>query len=123
MIGSQKNADMTKEHFDFWQDHSIKFLEMAFKSDHMEHLANPDGERRHTGVCGNTVAISLKLREAPIAQVAFQMQGCINTIACANAVADGIAGPIKQKRLASVRQPAPFAVLPTFGFEDVFHFF
>lgn len=70
---------MTEEQFDFWQDHSIKYLEMAFKTDRMEPLEHPDGEGRHTGVCGDTVAMSLKLRGEMVEQVAFEVQGCMNT--------------------------------------------
>jgi nitrogen fixation NifU-like protein len=88
---------MTDEKFDFWQDHSIKYLEMALKSDRMEPLENPDGEGRHTGDCGDTVAMFLKLRGKTIAQVAFQVQGCMNTVASANAVAELIEGkPIEE---------------------------
>jgi nitrogen fixation NifU-like protein len=83
---------MTTKPFDFWQDHSIKYLEMAFKSDRMEPLEHPDGEGRHTGVCGDTVAMSLKLRGERVEQVAFQVQGCMNTVASANAVAELIEG-------------------------------
>jgi nitrogen fixation protein NifU and related proteins len=87
-MGSQGSTDMTNETFDFWQDHSLKYLEMALKSDRMEPLDDPDGEGRHTGACGDTVAMFLKLRGTIIAQVAFQVQGCMNTVACANAVAE-----------------------------------
>jgi nitrogen fixation NifU-like protein len=83
---------MTDEKFDFWQDHSIKYLEMALKTDRMEPLENPDGEGRHTGECGDTVTMFLKLRGTAIAQVAFQVQGCMNTVAGANAVAELIEG-------------------------------
>lgn len=83
---------MTTTPFDFWQDHSLKYLEMALKSDRLEPLQEPDGEGRHTGECGDTVAMSLKLRGATIAQVAFQVQGCMNTVASANAVAELIEG-------------------------------
>lgn len=83
---------MTDKKFDFWQDHSIKYLEMALKTDRMEPLENPDGEGRHTGECGDTVAMFLKLRETNIAQAAFQVQGCMNTVASANAVAELIEG-------------------------------
>jgi nitrogen fixation NifU-like protein len=83
---------MTGEKFDFWQDHSIKYLEMALKTDRMEPLENPDGEGRHTGECGDTVAMFLKLRGTTIAQVAFQVHGCMNTLASANAVAELIEG-------------------------------
>jgi nitrogen fixation NifU-like protein len=83
---------MTEEPFDFWQDHSIKYLEMAFKADRMEPLEHPDGEGRHTGDCGDTVAMSLKLRGERIERVAFHVQGCMNTVASANAVAELIEG-------------------------------
>ena len=88
---------MTKEPFDFWQDHSLKYLEMALKSDRMEPLDDPDGQGRHTGDCGDTVAIFLKLQGTTVAQAAFQVQGCMNTVACANAVAELIEGrPIEE---------------------------
>lgn len=83
---------MTEKKFDFWQDHSIHYLEMALKSDRLEPLENPDGEGRHTGECGDTVAMFLKLRGATIAQVGIQIQGCMNTFASANAVAELIEG-------------------------------
>lgn len=83
---------MTREPLDFWQDHSIKYLEMAFKTNRMEPLEAPDGIGRHTGDCGDTVELSLKLRDTTIVQIAFQVQGCINTVASANAVAELIEG-------------------------------
>jgi nitrogen fixation NifU-like protein len=83
---------MTQKPFDFFQDHSLKFLEMAFKTDRLEPLADPDGIGRHTGDCGDTVEIFLKLRGATIAQVAFQVRGCMNTVASANAAAELIEG-------------------------------
>jgi nitrogen fixation NifU-like protein len=83
---------MTQEPFDFFQDHSLKFLEMAFKSDRLEPLADPDGIGRHTGDCGDTVEMSLKLEGRTINRVAFQVQGCMNTVASANAVAELIEG-------------------------------
>lgn len=83
---------MIREPLDFWQDHSIKYLEMAFKTNRMEPLEAPDGIGRHTGDCGDTVELSLKLRDTTIVQIAFQVQGCINTVASANAVAELIEG-------------------------------
>jgi nitrogen fixation NifU-like protein len=83
---------MTQEPFDFFQDHSLTFLEMALRTDRMEPIENPDGEGRHTGECGDTVAMSLKLHGDRIAQVAFQVQGCLHTVASANAVAELIEG-------------------------------
>jgi nitrogen fixation NifU-like protein len=83
---------MAKETSDFWQEHSIKYLEMAFKTDRMEPLEEPDGIGRHTGDCGDTVEMFLKLRGNTVCQVAFQVQGCMNTVASANAVAELIEG-------------------------------
>jgi nitrogen fixation NifU-like protein len=83
---------MTQSPLDFFQDHSLTFLEMAFKSDRMEPLEDPDGEARHTGNCGDTVTMSLRLSGGTIAQVAFQVQGCLNTVASANAVAELVEG-------------------------------
>ncbi len=83
---------MSKAPFDFWQDHSNTYLEMAFKADRMEPLEAPDGVGRHTGECGDTVAMFLKLHGGTIGQVAFQVQGCMNTIASANAVAELVEG-------------------------------
>lgn len=78
--------------FDFLQDHSAVFLEMAFKSDRMEKLQHPDGEAGHTGDCGDTVSMALKLAGGVIARVAFHVQGCLNTVASANAVAELVEG-------------------------------
>jgi nitrogen fixation NifU-like protein len=79
---------MNTKPFDFWQDHSERYLEMAFRTDRMEPLEAPDGLGRHTGECGDTVTLALKLRGEMIAQVAFQVEGCRNTVASANAVAE-----------------------------------
>jgi nitrogen fixation NifU-like protein len=83
---------MTSTPFDFWQDHSLKYLEMALKSERMEPLQEPDAVGRHTGECGDTVALFIKLRGTTIAQVGIQIQGCMNTAASANAVAELIEG-------------------------------
>jgi nitrogen fixation protein NifU and related proteins len=83
---------MTQAQFDFWQDHSLKYLEMALKSERMELLEDPDGVGRHTGECGDTVEMFLKLRGGTIDRVAFHVQGCLNTVASANAVAELVEG-------------------------------
>lgn len=92
MTPFEASGNMTQKPFDFWQDHSIQYLEMAFKTDRMEPMADPDGIGRHTGDCGDTVEMFLKLRGDTIAQVAFQVWGCMNTVASANAAAELIEG-------------------------------
>lgn len=79
---------MDKKSFDFWQDHSLKFLEMAFRNDRREIIKYPDGYGKRTGECGDTVEIYLSIREGCIQSVTFQTDGCLSTNACANTVAE-----------------------------------
>lgn len=72
--------------FNFLQDHSMQFLEMAFRTDKMETPRNPDGVGERTGVCGDTIAIYLVTQDERIVSVTFRARGCINTMACANTV-------------------------------------
>jgi nitrogen fixation NifU-like protein len=80
---------------------------MALKTDRMEQLADPDGIGRHTGDCGDTVEMFLKLQGDTIAQVAFQVQGCMNTVASSNAVAELIEG----KRIGDAWELTPEKVI------------
>ena len=77
---------MEKKELNFWQDHSLRYLEMAFGTDRREVLENPDGYGKRTGDCGDTVEIFLQMAEGHIAAVAFETNGCLNTAACANTV-------------------------------------
>ncbi|MDM8523582.1 iron-sulfur cluster assembly scaffold protein [Desulfococcaceae bacterium HSG8] len=78
---------MEKEDFDFLQEHSLKFLEMAFRTDRHERMAHPDGYGKKTGVCGDTVEIFLSVRNEHLDSVSFEVNGCMNTNACANTIA------------------------------------
>ena len=73
--------------FNFWQDHSRRYLEMAFRSDRRETMEYPDGYGKRTGVCGDTVEVYLSIHGDRIRAVSFQTDGCLNTNACANTVA------------------------------------
>lgn len=77
---------MTEKKFDFWRDHSLHYLEMAFRHDRRERLQNPDGYGKRTGECGDTVEMFLCLKSGRIQSVSFDSNGCINTNACANTV-------------------------------------
>ena len=70
--------------FDFWQDHSEPYLEMAFKYDRCERIVTPDGFGKRTGECGDTVEIFLLVRNNHIHTISYQTDGCINTNACCN---------------------------------------
>ncbi|NNF99061.1 MAG: iron-sulfur cluster assembly scaffold protein [Desulfobacteraceae bacterium] len=77
---------------DFWQEHSLHFLEMAFRTDRQEVIRNPDGFGEKQGDCGDTVAFYLKLDADRISSVSIQTNGCLNTNACANTVAHLVEG-------------------------------
>jgi nitrogen fixation NifU-like protein len=79
--------DMTKKPFNFWQDHSSSYLEMAFRTDRREKIDHPDGYGKHTGECGDTIEFFLVIDKETIRSVSFETDGCMNTNACANTVA------------------------------------
>lgn len=77
-----------KEHdsFEFWQDHSLEYLEMAFKKDFQERIQSPDGYGIRTGECGDTIEFFIKLKEGALDVISYDINGCTNTNACANTV-------------------------------------
>jgi len=77
-----------KKKFDFFNDHSRTYLEMAFKMDHVERLEHPDGYGKNTGDCGDTVEFFLTFKDDRLISVSFDIKGCINTRACANAIVE-----------------------------------
>jgi nitrogen fixation NifU-like protein len=79
---------MSGKEFDFWQDHSLRYLEMAFRADRCEVLCDPDGLGERTGDCGDTVRLFITMREDRIHRISVEVKGCLNTLACANAVAE-----------------------------------
>jgi nitrogen fixation NifU-like protein len=83
-----KVNDMDGKEFDFWQDHSLRYLEMAFRTERHERLTHPDGYGTRTGDCGDTVTFYLTRRGDRIGSLSFEVNGCMNTNACANAVAE-----------------------------------
>jgi len=72
----------------FFQDHSLKYIEMALTTDRIERIANPDGYGKRTGDCGDTVEFFITSKNRIIESVSFFVQGCMNTTACCNAVAE-----------------------------------
>jgi nitrogen fixation protein NifU and related proteins len=77
---------------DFWQSHSIKFLEMAFRTDRQERIQGADGHGKKTGDCGDTVEFFMVLKGDRIETLAYDLHGCVNTNACANAVLELLEG-------------------------------
>ncbi len=72
---------------DFFQAHSIKYIEMALRTDRIERVTDPDGYGKRTGDCGDTVEFFLTCKNNIILSSSFQVQGCMNTTACSNTVA------------------------------------
>jgi nitrogen fixation NifU-like protein len=78
--------------FNFWQDHSLHYLEMAFRTDRREIVKHPDGYGKRTGDCGDTVEIYLSICNGRIQSVSYETDGCLSTNACANTVAELMEG-------------------------------
>ena len=83
---------MSKEGFNFWQDHSTTYLEMALSTAHRERLDHADGYGKRTGECGDTIEFFLMVTKGIIRSISFDTDGCMNTNACANAVATLLEG-------------------------------
>jgi len=75
------------ENFDFYQDHSLHYLEMALRTDKIGTLGNPDGYGKKTGQCRDTIEMFLNVTNNMITEIGYVTDGCLNTNACANTVA------------------------------------
>jgi nitrogen fixation NifU-like protein len=69
------------------KNHSRNFLQMAFCTDYNKRIENSDGYGQSTNECGDTVEIFLTVQGEKIVSVSIDIDGCINTNACSNAVA------------------------------------
>lgn len=69
------------------QEHSERFIDMASRTDRLGILQNPDGYGKRIGDCGDTIELYLSVHGGRIQMVCFQIQGCLNTNACANTLA------------------------------------
>jgi len=78
--------DEKKKKINFWQDHSLNYLEMAFNAERCEIIENPDGYGKKVGECDDTVEIFLSVKNNIIESLSFNTIGCINTNACANTI-------------------------------------
>lgn len=72
--------------FDFWNDHSLEFLEMAMKRDYQERVESCDGIGKKTRECGDAVTFFLKVDQGRIQSISYDIQGCLYSHACANTV-------------------------------------
>ena len=85
-------ADIPNTGHDGWQSHSLTFLEMAFRTDRQGRPVNPSGIGHNVGSCKDSITLFVKVREHAIESVAYELDGCLNTNACANMVAEIVEG-------------------------------
>ena len=82
----QGDRIMERSGLEFWERHSLNFLEMAFETHKRETLEKPDGYGKFARECGDTVEIFLMLENDKIRSASFETNGCLYAVACANAV-------------------------------------
>lgn len=68
--------------------YGARFLAMALRTDRRRPLSNPDGHGGKTGICGDSVAFSLQVDQGVIKRIAYEVDGCLHTNACANALVE-----------------------------------
>jgi nitrogen fixation NifU-like protein len=81
-------AQTTDTEHDGWQTHSLTFLEMAFRTHRQGRPANPSGIGRNVGSCKDSITLYVKIRDHSIEKIAYELDGCLNTNACVNTVAE-----------------------------------
>jgi nitrogen fixation protein NifU and related proteins len=69
------------------QAYSEHFIDLASRTNRLGALERPDGYGKRVGDCGDTIEVYLSVRGGQIQMVTFQIQGCLHTNACANALA------------------------------------
>ena len=72
--------------FDFWNDHSLEFLEMSMKRDYQEVLMSCDGYGKKTRECGDTIEFYLMVEENVLQSISYDIKGCLFSHACTNTV-------------------------------------
>jgi nitrogen fixation NifU-like protein len=66
--------------------YSQRFKDEFFNPTNIGAIENPDSHVRITGVCGDTIEMSLTIRDAKIHDIKFTTDGCGATIVCASYV-------------------------------------
>ncbi len=78
--------------FDFWNDHSLEFLEMAMKRDYQEHVKSCDGYGKKSRDCGDTLEFFVMVKNRCIESISYDLKGCIFSHACANTLIHFVEG-------------------------------
>jgi nitrogen fixation NifU-like protein len=94
----QKLSHIGEDHteIDFRKNHSEKFIEMALRTDRRKRLDNADGYGKRTGDCGDTIEMFLIIENSRLERISFDINGCLNTQACANTVAELAEGKVME---------------------------
>ena len=71
---------------DFWNTHSLHYLEMALETSNGEIIHHPDGHGKRTGECGDTAEFFIMVNKGILDQISFRVHGCMNTTACCNTI-------------------------------------
>jgi nitrogen fixation NifU-like protein len=66
--------------------YSQKFKDELFNPANIGKIENPDSHVRVTGVCGDTIEMSLTVRDERIHDIKFTTDGCGATVVCASYV-------------------------------------
>lgn len=93
-------SEMDQATMNFWQNHSLSFLEMATRTDRRQVLQNADGHGKLSRECGDTVEIFLAVRNGRIQSAAFETNGCVYALVCANATVCLAEGKTLEEALA-----------------------
>ncbi len=73
--------------FDFWNDHSLEFLEMAMKRDYQETVTSCDGYGKSVREgCGDTIEFFLMRKNDRLDVISYDLKGCLFSHACANTI-------------------------------------
>jgi len=76
--------DTVDKPFDFWNDHSLEFLEMAMKRDFQETVNISDGYGKSTRDCGDILEIFLIKKDGALGTISYDLKGCLFSHACVN---------------------------------------
>lgn len=80
--------------------YSTQLKEELFNAQNIGRIENPDSYVRITGVCGDTIEMSLRMQDGRIQEIQFLTDGCGYTVACASYVARTTKGKSIEEALA-----------------------
>jgi len=72
--------------FDFWNDHSLEFLEMAMKRDFQESVERCDGYGTSKRDCGDIIEFFLVTKKNVLESISYDLKGCLFSHACVNTI-------------------------------------